>query len=240
MSRKGAWPEAGPPDTWFDDAPPASGRADHARSDRVFPETVDRAPTIAEAVRVAVEHAPGAGNEAPDRVLGPWADACPRPWLAAAVAASAWFAPDADDEAPWAAWARQEPVPPAVDRARFRAVAHAPWGVWRVADDGQWHDVLGLAPRWRPEGPVVADPIVLGGPVRAVVARVIRTPSGPVAVTPFGLPGLPDDVVARAEAVVAATRAADPRVSTEEALRRRGHALLRSLAAWAWITKEPT
>lgn len=248
MSRKGAWPETTPPEGWYEDAiriPPGprslpSGAPDGVPdSPRV--EVVDRAPTVAEAVRVATEHAPAAGAEAPDRVLGPWADeAVPRAVLAIAVAAAAWFPPDVDDEAPWVAWARQEPVPPAVDRARFRAVANAPWGLWwldGVGDRAVLRDAVGLGPRWVVEEPVWVQAVALVGPVRAVAARVVRTTAGPVAALAIGLPGLPEDVMARADALVAAVRASGPRLSREEVLRRHGHVLVRSVAEWAWLRR---
>lgn len=244
MSRRGAWPEATPPERWFEEENTGTASAPGPRRweevwDKRLPEAVDRAPTLAEAVRVAVEAAPAAGNEAPDRVLGPWADGpVSRELLAVAVATAAWFTPDVDDEAPWGAWARQEPRPAAVERARFRAVADAPWGLWWLDGEGErvfLRDTAGLGPRWLPTEAVWVRPVPLCGPLRAVAARVILTRDGPVAVTPIGFPGLPDDVRARADRIVEGVASADPHASREEALRRQGHALVRSICEWLWV-----
>lgn len=247
MTRRGAWPASTPPEGWFEDdsseafevvgTPPIWADV----WDKRFPEAVDRAPTIAEAVRVATDQAPAAGGEAPDRMLGPWVDEpASRELMAVAVAAAAWFAPDVDDEAPWSGWARQEPRPSVEERARFRAVADAPWGLWWLDGGGDrvaLRAAVALGDRWLPKGPVWVRRVPLVGPVIAVAARVIETTEGPVAVTAIGLPGLPDDLEARVGRIVDAVKAVDAHASREEALRRRGHALVRSVCEWAWLQR---
>lgn len=153
---------------------------------------VDRAPSAASLARVANDISPAAGNDAPDRVLGPWADVLDprkepdRKALLVALAASCFVPEDGDKwgRSPFDQWVRRKPHPEMATRDRFRAVARAPASAWRLGD-GTLEPLLPIARGAIPGGPVriplLASVNGAGAPDDVVLARVIHTHHGWVA-----------------------------------------------------------
>lgn len=208
---------------------------------------VDAVPSAEDLARVAADHGPGLGNEAPDRVLGPWADeldvrdAAQRRALLHALAHACFLVPDDDPFTPFHYFSRREPAATVDVRARLRAVGEAPLLPWRWASDGD---------RWRLDAivPGVADVEVPAAALGAVpgaaaggtlLARVVITAAGPVAVGPIALPGAapPGAVAVWAARIVDEARRDDPSAVAAAVWRHRGHRLARRAAEWSWLAR---
>lgn len=182
------------------------------------------------------------GNEAPDRVLGPWVDEldtrvpADRRALLVALAAAAFIPPDDDTRTPFFQWCRRQPPPGAVDREMLRALERTPWSAWRIRAltpaGVELEDLVGLPARRHPEGPVPVDlvgALVPATPGDTLLARVARTRSGWEAATPLVVRGCPP------EALLARWLSSRPaRSGVEHWLSGSGHAFVRHVCEWAW------
>jgi hypothetical protein len=160
----------------------------------------DRAPTLAELVRIATDFSPAAANEGADRVLGAVADgldpALPahRHALAIATAAMCFVAMDGEPRSPYAQLLANRPIPPIIDRARVRAAALAPWAPWRVVavepGGARLTSCAGLAD---PDQAVPIDgPFVPAAVGTVVYARLVVSDAGITAVTAIAIDGASD------------------------------------------------
>ena len=213
-------------------------------------ELADQPATVPDCVRVATNFWPDLGGDAPDWLLGPWADVLRRPAheavFRAALAAAAFVPPSADEKSAATLLHKREPLPSIAERTRFRVIDRAPVGLWTLTSrvDAGWRiaDRLGLALRRVPPGPVtLRDPVSVCGvePAHGVTmaARLVPTEQGWVACLPFLVPGEPPIEVVRAWLRLERWRAhlERTRVSLEQLLCDRGHVLIRRLHEWAWV-----
>ncbi len=211
------------------------------------PRAIDHAealpgPTLL--ARIATDIAPSVGLDAPDRVLGPWADlldprrAPDRAALEMALAAAC-FVPVDDDRfgrTPFIQWVRRKPHPEMAIRDQVRAIERAPPTAWRidaVTPEGLLlTELLGVAERARPKGPVVAAPASVqggGAPGDLLLARVVRVGDGWIAPVAFTLRGVPEPSLLRSWVRLAVwPRLLDHKAtSLDELLRLMPHALWR-------------
>jgi hypothetical protein len=215
---------------------------------RAMPEVVAEPAPVADLVRVATDHCPDASTEAADWVLGPWAEILdPRRPLErrALEVALCWHAAtEREGHTTVERWCGDREVPPPALRARVRAVATAPLGLWRVdAIEGDRlvvSDQLGLGPRWQWDGPVrfqppggVAGDLQVGG---GILARPVPSPDGWWLACPLAIPKVParDRVLAWLHAALLVSRVSHRGLRREIFLARRGIALSRSIHEWLW------
>lgn len=195
--RQVRWPGAPQPaDPWSDtfflehgEGPPVDGPGEH---DRNTPAWGMEPASIEELVRVCTDLWPSAGNELPDLVLGRAALFATRRQCAIAVAGGCFLWGHERWPSAFTSWCRSKPKPAAAARARVRAVGLAPWALWRVERDGDavfLHDHTGLAPTYRPQGPVRLQGEAPTG--EGLAARVVRTDTGWIAHTALDVPALP-------------------------------------------------
>ncbi|MBN1334997.1 MAG: hypothetical protein JXB39_03455 [Deltaproteobacteria bacterium] len=188
---------------------------------------------------------PDVGLVAPDRVLGPRADAPPTPCeriLAAGVLALAPF--DAPRVRPVDRWIRESATSDV--RAAIRAVDRTPPCLWRVDPKGAV-PLLPLAPSRIPVGPVVRAPCWEGDPVAPLdpgiwAARCVPGPAGvwlAVLATRFGEPA-PALLLARLRLEAWLVRTRRPGLPWEEVLRDRGEVLYRWMHERALLTVQVT
>lgn len=204
-------------------------------------------PTLEDLLRVTVDIAPAAGNEAPDRFFGPKAedlehrDPAHRRAAIVAVAAACFMVPDdeaiATNRSPFDQWVRRSPNPPARDRAAFRAVAKAPWAVWRITstDPLTLADATDLSPAFHPTGPVaadLADAFVAPEVGRALLARLVPTAEGWQVAFGLVLPEAPPMALVRTWVAEVVHHANGTPI--EEALASHGHILVRRAVTWWW------
>lgn len=196
--------------------------------------------------RIATDMLPAIGNDAPDRLLGPWASLA-RPGadarlLQIATAAGAFMPPD---ETPFDArhqWSRRKPEPTDAERSAVRAVAHAPYTAWPILALGDPCWRLGPAVGVEAAGEVWVDrPARLPGlgPPRAgdtLLARVVSLPGGAVARLPIVCPGpIPEAAEGWLDLLLLERRLTDRRAGPRDVLRSRGHVLVRRVLEAAWI-----
>lgn len=218
------------------------------------PLPTDALPSADHMARVATDMCPDASSEAPDWIFGPWADVLDprepshRLALTTALVWHGFTERDDDAQTTFDRWSRTKEVPSPHERARMRAVAQAPVGIWEIAALGADHvevvDHVGLAAPWVPRGPIPYDPPggVLGGPRvgGALVGRAVRLREGWVLTSAFAVPAVPDARRVRAwltlEAVVGRLiRRARWR---EELLARRGPGVARAVHEWIWSARD--
>lgn len=232
------WPSAGDPRDPFAE-PLACGPRGVLWHESRPPDAVLAVPSVADLARVACDIAPAAGNDGPDRVLGPWADEdLPRGVRLAATAAACFFPPDDDAETPFSAWCRRPPAPPVAERAAFRAVARAPWAIRRVigTDPLRSVDATGLAASWAADETLAADATGLCAPAvggALLVRAVRRSDGGWIAPIAIALPVCPPEVAIARWVGECAGYAANR--SVEAALASHGHVLARRACEWAWL-----
>jgi len=213
---------------------------------------IDAIPDACTLARVASDIAPSVGMDAPDRLLGPWADvldprrSTDRVVLIAVLAAACFVPVDGDryGRTPFVQWVRRKPHPGLDLRARFRAVEHAPPSAWRlVARDGdgwQVRDLVGISPEACPDGPLRIDLLAsvedAGAPGDLLLARAIRTEDGWVAPFGFAVRGLPEPAVLKSWIRLdLCLQALDQRIpSLDDVLRRHPQLLVRRAHEWAW------
>ena len=244
MKRDGVWPMNGDPADPFIELPEVEAVAP---GDLVRPVTVAQAdlPTFEEMARVAADYAPGAGNEAPDRVLGPWVDRLSvsvreeRRLLLLALAAACFFAPDDDFRSPFLQWSRRAPAPSMRDRNRFRAVAQAGFGVWSVESDDlgprQVVSTLVAASNVQPPQvfPVEHRAVLPGRVPKFFVGRSVRTNEGWVLALGVGMERTPSSSLIRD---LLRTETAGVELQASDAcLRWRGHRFVRLLAEYEFL-----
>lgn len=242
MSRA-TWPDPALP--CFEEPVPARSNAAPVHDVRT-PDRAPYVPTLDELLRVAVDIAPAAGNEAPDRFFGPQADELDlydparRRAAIVAVAAACFLIPDdeaaEDGRSPFEQWVRRSPVPPARERSAFRAVARAPWAVWRITSTAPLcvADATDLAPAWRPDGPVnadLADAFVAPEIGRALLAKIVPTDRGWTVALGLVLPDVPPAVLVGAWVAEVVRHAGAP---IEAALASHGHILVRRAVTRWW------
>jgi hypothetical protein len=205
---------------------------------------VPAAATVEQLVRIAADWHPAVGNEAPDLVLGPWADVVDgqhpdgRRLLAVALASGGLERADGAFRSAVEQWARQSPSPPQAQRDAARAVARAPWSLWR-RDGAAYVDVVGVS-AWGLVAEVDAAPL----PGQAAdsgwcVARVVGTHQGAVAPLAIALPGAPPPALVRraVDEAVWRARVAEPRRDVAESMAACGSVFVRRLLEWAWTAR---
>ena len=244
---RASWPDPTLP--CFEEPVPGTSNAALVHATR-SPETAPYVPTLDELLRVALDIAPAAGNEAPDRLLGPLSDELDlydpvhRRAAIVTVAAACFLVPD--DEAaeegrsPFEQWVRRSPVPPARDRSAFRAVAKAPWALWRITSTAPLRlaDTTGLAPAFCPDGPVnadLADALVAPEPGRALLAKLVPTADGWTVALGLVLPDVPSSALIASWVAEVVRHAGTP---LEEALASHGHVLVRRAVERWWRSAE--
>lgn len=177
---------------------------------------------------------PDVGLQAPDRVLGPWAEGAlpPRVRLAAA-AAMAFTSLVNPGVSPAERIARSKPKPKPAYRAALRAIGAAPPMVWEILPGGTLRPLLPLARHARPTG------VVSGLPAApAAIGRAVPSPDGPWLATVLPLPGPPPaaGLARRLLLELLRIRRAERRATWEDVLRRRPEVLYRTALSWAWLT----
>lgn len=172
--------------------PPASGEA---------PRPVVDVATDEDLARIALDHEPDAGGDAPFALLGDVAAHLPasHPLWLVAVAWSAALVFPGSDHPPVRAWSLDLKRRHGDRRDRVLAATRAPPVPFRlVSGDGGLHlsPRVPVNPGWVPAGPVCLDavPCTCGAPApgRLLWARVVPTTSGPVLRTALITPDLPD------------------------------------------------
>ncbi len=218
------------------------------------PLPTDTLPDAEHLARVATDMCPDASSEAPDWIFGPWADGMDarepshRLALTTALVWHGFTERDDDGQTTFDRWSRTKEVPPPRERARMRAVAQAPVGIWEItalgADTVDVVDRVGFAPAWVPAGPIRYDPPggVAGGPRvgGALVGRAVRLREGWVLTSAFAVPAVPD---ARRVSAWLTLEAVAGRLSKrarwrEELLARRGAGLARAVHEWIWSARD--
>jgi len=219
------------------------------------PRLVDRVPgvpSLGAMVRVATDIAPAAGEEGPDRLLGPWVEELdPREpmhlaVLRQAVAASCFLAVEGDrwGRSPFVQWVRRKPHPTLEERESFRAVERAPAAAWRLVEPcgDRWviAALLGISRHAVPDAPVSIPALASvnggGGSGDLLLARVVATEAGWVAPLALAVRGLPAPEVIRSwVALEGLLLGIDHKLpSLDELLRLRPHVLVRRAHEWAW------
>lgn len=247
MKRDGVWPAVGDPADPFVELPEdeLSAACDPLRP--AVTVRLPELPTFEEMARVAADYAPGAGNEAPDRVLGPWVDRLSatvpqeRRLLLMALAAACFFSPDDDFRTPFQQWSRRSPAPSVADRSRFRAVAQAGWGCWEVESDPCGSQrvvstVLAAADAQPPQLFPVEQWVVLPDRTpKFFVGRSVLTNAGHVLAMGLGVERVPP--VSRIREFVRSETPGLHAGSADVWLRRRGHRLVRYLAEFEALVR---
>lgn len=175
---------------------------------------------------------PDVGLQAPDRVLGPWADGPLSPRLrvlaAAAVAFSPWVEPGVT---PAERICRSKPKLPKPYRAALRAIGLAPPMVWGVEGE-RLSPLLPLTPLACPPGPVRGLP-----EAPAVVGRAVPCDEGWFLAAGIPLPGLPPraGLTRRIFLELLRIRRTERRSTWEDVLRRRSEVVYRTALSWAWL-----
>ncbi|MFT4628797.1 MAG: hypothetical protein ACI8PZ_007493 [Myxococcota bacterium] len=221
-----------------------------ARHARGAPWAPMEAAAEADLVRIAADFSPAVGNDAPDLVLGPWADVMDirrpphRRALTAAIALYAVSEVERPLRAATERWRVRRPRFPPEERERVLHVQQAPQGVWHVEAGGptgyRLRDLVGLHPRFVPSEPVTLGSVGAVGSQPLVgstlTARVLPTPAGWVGVTALQVDGQvpPAAVAAWVRLLTARSRLVGRRDPVEGILARRGHVLARRLHEWAW------
>lgn len=213
----------------------------------IGPQRVDRVPSADDMARIACDIAPASGNDGPDRVLGPWADEldarqpADRRALITATAAACFFPPDDDPQTPFEAWCRRPPAPSVAERARFRAVARAPWAIRRITgtDPLCSVDATGLADAWTPGDQLTVAPIASLIAPRVgdtLVVRAVRLADGEwIAALALVVPGFPPDSAIAGWVADAVARSDG--LTVERALARHGQVLVRRACERAWARR---
>jgi len=213
------------------------------RDGRTVPVVADRVPAEHEVVRMGTDLNPALGNEAPELVLGPWAATLDpgaphhRRATRMAMAHCTYGALDGAQLSPFVVWCRRRPPPPLPERLAFRAIAHAPVGLYRLRQVGEryeLHDLLGLGGSW--SGVVMTDPGWVDVPGEVCVARVVRSAAGPVAVMGLLLPKAPPTPLLRTwlHLDLLRSRVHHRGITLDVVLRKRGHVLVRRVHEWWW------
>jgi hypothetical protein len=172
------------------------------------------------------------GIIAPDRILGPFADAVLPRSLRVVAGAAMCFAPEVPPGVPaWSRVIKRPPRPPRDVRMALRAMARVPPMVWRIGSDDMVDPYLPVAPSVVPTGPVTGLP-----PTPGVVGRMVPGPDGWVLVAGLPLPALPpaESLSARLHLELLRLRRRERRLSFEDLLRDRGEVLYRSCAEWLY------
>lgn len=215
------------------------------------PDTFDPPDDLLEVlVRVSTNHLPAVGQEAPDRLLGPWVDeaslhdALVRSAFVSAVAQAGLWNRGLRRPSATHRWAKDLHKPDPALRRAVHALRRAPPGLWRLLDevDGRWvvEDLVGLGEHWCPPGLVsLWQPGAVAGPPRVggvLASRLLPGPDGWVAALPLCLPVCPpsDAVKLWWRARLWQLRARWPGVTQEEALVQAPALLCRAAHEWAW------
>ncbi|MCB9761073.1 MAG: hypothetical protein H6739_14635 [Alphaproteobacteria bacterium] len=201
--------------------------------------------TISEALLcdVVTDYVPDAGMTAPDRFLGPWADAAPSRALQRAAAANLCFLPTMDGGgSALQRWAGTPPKPAQALRAAARAARHAPPMLWRV-EAGRWTPLLPLAAPYAPDGDVkgAIAPLEPERPIVCAVARLY--PVADAGWFAFAAVGLGREIpteplMERLRLELLRARRHERRATFEDLLRRRPEVLYRWCATWCWLRAE--
>ncbi len=199
-------------------------------------------PTQEEMLRICLDFAPAAGNDAPGRLLGPWADELDprvpeeRTILKWAVAAGCFFAPDDHNRSPHLQWASRQPLPSVDMRQAFRAIALSPWDLWEE-DGGNWRsclfgETLPVAQINKLEPSVF--PFGSRRP-RFWLARLVPNRTGQwAAILPLGLTAAPPPPTMASWVRSLGPAEADPRAL----LAARGHIFVRRVLEWYCLDVE--
>lgn len=168
-----------------------------------------------------------------DRFLGPWMDEAPARDVARAAAVHLAWLPILDmNGTPAMRYYNQVPKNPVPTRRAVQAVHKAPPMLWTP----DWKPLLPVLDWWIPDGPVGGVVVPLGGPVRAILARVTPTASGWHANGALGLPEQPpaDLLLRRLDLELARRRRHERRTTWEVLLRLRPEVVFRFCTTWCW------
>jgi hypothetical protein len=225
--------------------------ADAPRAETRAPWGPGRPATAVTLARIATDFSPAGGLDAPDQVLGPWADVITaqdsHQRLALRYALAIYAVARVEVPMPSTAdrWRARKPLPSIDARSRVIQAQRAPQAVWQIDDvDGDyWHlsDLTGLHTRYQPVGPVhvpdwgAVTPVEPGA-AATLTARLVDTGAGWQAVAPLLVPGRVPTAVVRAwvQLLTARARLVGRRDRLEPLLAQRGHELARRLHCWAW------
>lgn len=208
------------------------------------PERVPWVPSPSDLVRIGTDIEPALGGDAPDLVLGPWADdPLPRPVLRMATAELLFAHLTGEPRSAWRRWKRRVPLPPVPDRAAVRGVARAPLTVWSIegveGDLLQVRERLGISAKHTCSEVLAPERVSVDGGEDTLVARVVATETDRVAAIAFTVGGEPDQdwLEARLEDEWRRARLVDRRISKEQLLRTRGFVIARRIHARAFAAR---
>lgn len=176
---------------------------------------------------------PDVGLQAPDRVLGPWADSPLPARIRRAAGAALCFSKLVNPGVtPAHRIARGKPKPSAPYRAALRAIGDAPPCIWEVRPNGTLQPVLPITRHARPIGVVAGVPAA-----PAVVGRAVPGPQGWFLSAVLPLPGVPPRAgqIRRLQVELLRLRRVERRTSWEDVLRRRSELVYRNALSWAWL-----
>jgi hypothetical protein len=213
--------------------------------------TLARPVTADELARITTDIEVQAGNEAPDAVLGLWADALdlyakPAQRRALVHSLALWCFVRVDHRVTWFKWCRHKPRPPEPDRVAVHAIGELPLALYRVGArvGDRWilEPMVPLEPGFAPPEPVsvpdygaVQGDLAEGG---ALLARVHPLQQGgwraAVALALSAAPpqALVDQWLAE---TTAHARLWERRARPHRALRRFGHLFARRCHGWLWF-----
>ncbi len=217
---------------------------------RLPPEPAGTLVTTASWARIALDHDPSLGEDAPEALLGPWLATLSvrrpehRRALLAAVAHGAFTMAPGDDKSPLRAVQRVRPPLPPEEAASLAAAWRAPLVPLRVEPRGALSPVVPVDPWWVPAtlppwdevGAVASAALTPGSLLFARVVPGAGPGGGPLWLGALALPEVPPPawwhgVLARHGLV---ERVRNRALRHEEVLRRVGHHLVGEAHRWAW------
>ena len=206
---------------------------------------LDVRPLETELARLSADFSPAAGADGPTTLLGHVVDYLSmsepshRALMVHAIAAYLFHSASYGAKPLYRFWLRSKPKGDVLFREAVAKLSRVPMGLWRVeevtSDGAILNDLIGLGPRFQPEGPVAfrAWSLSVGD---VVLCRVAMGRSHWLAVHAIGLPAEPpaDEIRAAVDGLLQSSRLHFREATVEDVLRWRGHAFHRWCIEWAF------